>query len=59
MSIVPENLHWWWFPIVLICLSIITTVGASYINLFEFLQKAMNPRGTNERSGDLIEEKLA
>jgi hypothetical protein len=58
MTIVPANLHWWWFPILLVCLSPLTALGASYINLFEFLKKAMAPCGVNEINQKVMGKKV-
>ena len=58
MSIVPANVHWWLFLVLLVCLSLVTALGASYINLFEFLKKAMTPCGANGMCQDIMDKKV-
>jgi hypothetical protein len=41
MSIIPQHTHWWWFLIVLALLSLFTTLGMSYLHLFDLLNKAL------------------
>jgi hypothetical protein len=58
MSIVPAEVPWWWFLILFACLSLLTALGASYVNLSGFLKKAIPSSGANRMYQERIDKKL-
>jgi hypothetical protein len=58
MSIISSSIHWWWFLVLLACLSLVTASGESYINLFGFLKKkATATYSANERNQAIVNKK--
>jgi hypothetical protein len=58
MAIIPASVHWWWFPIAFVCISLLTVVGASYVNLFEFIERAMTSHGNSRIRKEELEKKV-